>query len=256
MVARLTVGAALFALATVAQAAVEKGTAKVVAVHGGVELSTDGSSWAPVKRGQNLREGAVIRTTGTSAVDLDLGRNGSNLRLLPNTTVALAALTYEETGVETIVNTQIDLRAGRVLGHVQKLSAASKYEVRTPKVVAGIRGTRYDISAEGKVVVAEGSVVVVAYRDDGSTITRVVNANEVFTPASGVVTPATEADLGDVGGSASSVAGIASLPPLEGAFFDDRTAIDRVVLPTDVFVSRTQPKDQPSGTTPPPTGGE
>src|SRR4030095_2150522 len=153
MVARLTVGAAMWALAAAAHAAVEKGLAKVVELKGSVEISVDGSQWAPLGRGASLREGAVIRTSAGQA-ELDLGKNGSRLRILPDSTVALSALTFEETGVETVINTQIDLKQGRVMGHVQKLSAASKYEVRTAKVVAGIRGTRYDISAEGRVVVA------------------------------------------------------------------------------------------------------
>lgn len=243
MMARLGLGAVVLALASAAQAAVEKGTAKVLAVHGTAEVSTDGSQWKALRRGEALHEGALIRTTSSAAADLDLGRNGSQLRILPNTTVALSALTYEETGVETVINTQIDLRAGRVLGNVQKLSAASKYEVKAPKAVATIRGTRYDFQADGRLVVAEGSVVVVAYRDDGSTITRVVNANEMFTPVSGLVTPATEADLGDVGGSASSVPGIVALPPLQSKMFNERAPFDRIVLPADTFISRTQPKD-------------
>jgi len=243
MMARLGLGAVVLALASAAQAAVEKGTAKVLAVHGTAEVSTDGSQWKALRRGEALHEGALIRTTSSAAADLDLGRNGSQLRILPNTTVALSALTYEETGVETVINTQIDLRAGRVLGNVQKLSAASKYEVKAPKAVATIRGTRYDFQADGRLVVAEGSVVVVAYREDGSTITRVVNAKEMFTPVSGLVTAATEADLGDVGGSASSVPGIVALPPLQSKMFDERNQFNRIVLPADTFISRTQPKD-------------
>ena len=245
--ARLTVGAALLALASASQAAVEKGAAKVVAVQGAAEISSDGATWTALRRGESLREGVVIRTTGTAAADLDLGRNGSRLRVMPNSTVALSALSYEDTGLETIVNTQIDLRQGRVLGQVHKLSSASKYEVKSAKAVSTIRGTRYDISSEGKVVVAEGAVVVVAFREDGSTVTRVVNANETFTAVSGVVTPATEADLSDIGGSASSVPGIVALPPLQGADFDERTSIDRVILPTDVHISRTQPNSNASG---------
>jgi hypothetical protein len=97
---------------------------------------------------------------------------------MPNSTVALAALTYEQTGLETIVNTQIDLRSGKVVGHVQKLSTASKYEVKAAK--SGGHGPRhpvFDMEADGKLVVAEGSVVVVvALKEDGSTVTRVVNA--------------------------------------------------------------------------------
>jgi len=246
LVARLSLGAALLALAAGAQAAVEKGSAKVVGVQGTAEYSVDGSSWTALKRGEVLREGAVIRTVGASGADLDLGRNGSGLRVMPDSVVAFSALTYEETGVETVVNTQIELRAGRVLGNVQKLTSTSKYEVKAPKSVATIRGTRYDMAASGRLVVAEGSVVIVAYREDGSTVTRVVNANETFSPVSGVVTPATEADLGDVGGSASSVPGIAALPPLQSMVYNWQQYIDRAVLPTGAFVSRAQPADTSS----------
>ncbi len=245
-VARLSLGAALLALATGAQAAVEKGSAKVVGVQGTAEYSVDGSTWTALKRGEVLREGAMIRTTGASGADLDLGRNGSVLRVMPESSVAFTALTYEETGVETVVNTQIQLRAGRVVGHVQKLASTSKYEIKAPKAVATIRGTRYDMSASGRLVVAEGSVVIVAYREDGSTVTRVVNANEVFSPVSGLVTPAVEADLGDVGGSSSSVPGIAALPPLQSMVFNWQQLIDRTVLPTGAFVSRANPKDPAS----------
>ncbi len=241
MMARLGIGAVVLALASVAQAAVEKGTAKVLAVQGSAEISTDGTQWKALKRGEALHEGAWIRTSSSSAADLDLGRNGSQLRIMPNSTVSLAALTYEDTGLETVVNTQIELREGRVLGNVHKLAAASKYEVKSAKAVATIRGTRYDFQADGRLVVAEGSVVVVSYRDDGSTITRVVNANEMFSPVSGMVTPAADADLGDVGGSASSVPGIVALPALQSKMFDERGPIDRIVLPVAPFVSRTQP---------------
>ena len=244
LVARLSIGAALLALASAAQAAVEKGTAKVVAVQGTAEVSTDGVQWTALNKGEKLHEGAMIRTAGSAAADLDLGRNGSLLRLMPNSTVALSALTYEQTGVETIINTQIDLRAGRILGDVNKLSAASKYEIRTTKAVATVHGTRYEMSADGKLIVAEGSVVIVAYKEDGTTITRVVSAGEVFSPVSGVVTTATEADLVDVGGSASSVPGIVALPALQSKMIHEANFFDRIVLPVDTFVSRTQPSDR------------
>ncbi len=243
MVTRLTLGVALLALTSAAQAAVEKGSAKVTALQGAVETSMDGSTWTALRTGESLREGSMVRTTSASAADLDLGRNGSNLRIMPSSTVALTALTYEETGVETAINTQIDVRAGKVVGVVHKLSSVSKYEVKTAKAVATVRGTRYSMTAEGNLVVAEGSVVVVALKDDGSTITRVVNASEAFSPVSGLVTPATDADLGDVGGSASSVPGIVALPALQSRIFDVNTAVDRVVLPSGVQISRTQPKD-------------
>lgn len=233
--ARLSVGAALLALAAVAQAAVEKGAAKVTAVHGTAEISLDGSSWTTLKRGEVLREGAVLRTAAGSVTDLDLGKNGSLLRVMPETTITFSALTFENTGVETIINTKIDLQAGRVLGHVQKLSSVSKYEIKTPKTLATVHGTRYDISCCGNLVVTEGSVVVVAYREDGTAITRVVNARESFSPVSGAVSPISSAD--ELEGP-SSIPGITAFPPLQSPFLYDRTVLDRSILPADVVVSR------------------
>ena len=244
LVARLTVGAALLAFASAAQAAVEKGTAKVVAVQGAAEYSTDGTTWTSLTRGESLGEGVVVRTATSAAADLDLGRNGAQLRVMPGSTVALSALSFEQTGIETIINTQIEVRSGKVVGNVQKLSAASKYELKAAKVVATVRGTRYSMGADGKLVVGEGSVVVVAVKEDGSTVTRVVNGGEAFSPISASVSPATEADLGDVGGSASSIPGIVALPALQGLLFDTRTVVDRTGLPARPFISRSQPSDQ------------
>jgi len=240
-VARLTLGVALAALATSAQAAVEKGSAKVLELVGAVETSTDGSTWTSLNRGDVLHEGSMVRTTAKSAADLDLGRNGSRLRVMPGSTVALTSLSFEETGVEAAVNTGIEVRTGRVVGVVSKLSTVSKYEVKATKVVSKVRGTRYSMAADGKLVVGEGSVVVLVTQPDGSVATRVVNSSEAFSPVSGLVGPASESDLGDVGGSASSVPGIAALPPLQGMFFDPTTQIDRTVYPTGLSISRVKP---------------
>lgn len=238
---RFSAGAALVALAMTAQAAVEKGAAKVLGVRGTAEYSLDGAKWTALKKGETLREGVMLRTASKSGADLDLGRNGARFRLLPNTAVSFSALSFEETGVETIVNTQIQLTAGRVVGAVQKLSSASKYEVKAPKATATVRGTRYAMGVGGDLTVGEGSVMVLSYRDDGTTITRVVNAGEAFSPVSGKVQPATDATLEDVGGDVSSVSGIAALPPLQSRLLDERTALDRTILPVEPQISRPAP---------------
>ncbi len=235
---RFSAGAVLVALAMTAQAGVEKGAAKVLDVQGQAEFSVDGSTWASLKKGETLREGARVRTAGKSGADLDLGRNGARFRLLPNSAVTFSALSFEETGVETIVNTEIQLTAGRVVGAVHKLSSASKYEVKAPKATATVRGTRYVMGVNGDLTVGEGSVMVLSYRSDGTTLTRVVNAGESFNPASGLVQPAVDAALEDVGGENSSVSGIAALPPIQSRLFDSRTALDRTVLPVDPQISR------------------
>jgi hypothetical protein len=74
---------------------------------------------------------------------------------------------------------------------VKKLSASSKYEVKIPNGVAGIRGTVYMISSSGVVNVLSGSVVVAIVGSDGTVITRVVTAHESYDPATNTITQLT-----------------------------------------------------------------
>jgi hypothetical protein len=69
-------------------------------------------------------------------------------------------LTGVETGADRVSETLLDLKQGRISGTVKKLSAASKYEVKLPNGVAGIRGTIFDIQAAGVIKVYVGSMVV------------------------------------------------------------------------------------------------
>jgi hypothetical protein len=90
--------------------------------------------------------------------------------------------------LDTVTDTQLDLREGRILGVVRRLTAGSRYEVKTPRGVAGIRGTggtEYDISANGTVHVITGQVVMV-YIDPADPgrppVVVTVNAGETANP--------------------------------------------------------------------------
>lgn len=181
--------AALLAVAAVTTAyAAQPGKAVVRSVAGAAEYSVSGP-WMPLRVGQELGPGSSVRTANDSSVVLFLDQNGPYVKLTENTTLGIDKLTFEPTGVDTIIDTQLDLKSGRVVGIVRKLSTTSKYEIKTPTGVAGIRGTEYSISATGQVYVLSGSVVVVSVRADGSVLTQVVNAGEMFNPASGRVEP-------------------------------------------------------------------
>jgi len=164
-----------------AQAA-QVGKAVVRQVTGAAEASV-GGAWKALRVGDQLLPGSVVRTANNSTVDLFLDQNGPLVRLTENTTLGIDKLNFENTGVDTVVETQLDLKSGRLVGIVKRLSATSKYEVKTPNGVAGIRGTRYTISADSSVMVVDGQVVVVFVKADGSVVTQVVNAGEKFNPA-------------------------------------------------------------------------
>src|SRR5687768_3818620 len=173
--------AALLSAAT-AQAAPEQNKAIVRTVRGTANYSTDrGANWRALKVGTALTQNSVVRTAPGSMVDLFLGDNGPVVRVTEDTTLGIDRLTIDRTGVDKVIETQLDLRNGRILGDVKRLAAASKYEVKTPHGVAGIRGTRYDISADGTVKVVEGQVVVV-YIVNGVASTATVNEGQMARP--------------------------------------------------------------------------
>jgi hypothetical protein len=172
-------------LAMASAQAVETGKAVVRSLKGAADYSEGGGAWAPLKQGMTLKPGTLIKTGNDACVDLFLDRNGPLVRLMENTTLGLDKLCFEPTGADTVIETQLDLKAGKIVGIVKKLAATSKYEVKTPNGVAGIRGTEYIISATGEVQVIDGSVVVVYVKPDGTVQTAVVNKGQKFNPSTG-----------------------------------------------------------------------
>jgi len=168
-------------LACSAQAA--PGRAVVRNVRGTASYAEQGGEWRPLKGGQALGPGATVKTGVDGAADLYLGEYGPDVHLFDSTTLGLDRLNIERTGAEAAVETQLNLSAGTIRGEVRKLSAASKYEVKTPNAVVGVRGTKYQISANGVVHVIEGSMVVVYINPSTQQMsTHTVGAGQTFVP--------------------------------------------------------------------------
>ena len=111
-----------------------------------------------------------------------------------NTLLGIDKLTATQTGADVVTETQLDLKAGHIFGSVKKMSAASKYEVKIPNGVAGIRGTVYDISAEGVIKVLSGSVVLAYVGPDGTVVTQVIMGLQQFDARTGTLTPLPDTD--------------------------------------------------------------
>jgi len=167
--------------------AAEAGKAVVRTIRGQVQYQESGGQWLPLKVGQVLKAGSTVRTANDSHADLFMDQNGPVIRLVENTTLGLDKLSFTVTGVDTIIETQLDLKSGRIIGIVRKMADQSKYEIKTPNGVAGIRGTEYDITATSVLRVVSGSMVIVYVKTDGTVITQVVNSNEMFVPSDGTV---------------------------------------------------------------------
>jgi hypothetical protein len=177
-------GVALLVAQSAASALAEQqeGKAVVRAIRGSAQYS-QGGEWLVLKQGKVLTAGAVIKTAVGSQVDLDIKKNGPIVRVTADTVLALDSLKFEETGTgETVIETKLNLTSGRILGSVNPLAAASKYEVKIPSGTVGIRGTEYDISANGVVSLNSGSANV-GYMVGNAMQNFIVNAGQTFTPA-------------------------------------------------------------------------
>lgn len=128
----------LFAVNTVQAASPGAAVVKKVV---GTATYTDARGGGAIKENDILFQGATITTGAGSYVDLDLGVNGNALRVEADSTLALNKLEYTK-AIATVTDTQIEVKKGSAVSNViNKLSKASKYEIKTPAGVAGIRGT-------------------------------------------------------------------------------------------------------------------
>jgi hypothetical protein len=110
------------------------------------------------------------------------------VRVTENTTLALDKLTLTDTGADTVVEVQLNVPEGTILGNVEKLATASKYEIKVPNGVAGIRGTKFRISSSSLIVLTKGTLVFVYVPPGGTPMpyTLVAPPPVYFSPIEGV----------------------------------------------------------------------
>lgn len=196
---------------------------KVLRVQGAAQYSTDSRNWMPLSGGEVLQPGSVIRTADKSTVDILLGdKNAATprqsyasgassvipvsassdnskyipeeeranvIRIFQSTVLGVDKLTAKRTGVDEVTETQLDLRAGQIMGVVKKQSGGSKYEVKIPNGVAGIKGTVYVLSSSGVLDVVRGKMVIAIVAADGSVNPRLVTSKNGFDPTTGLISP-------------------------------------------------------------------
>ncbi len=187
---RMTLVAALLGVLSAGSAFAKDGSAIVRAIKptaqdatASAQYSTSSESgWKALRTGKVLREADTIRTGAFTNVDMFLGANGPVLRVTEDTTLTFDALTFQNVEAETVIRTELDLRNGRILGRVKKLASASKYSIKTPVGVAAIRGTDFDISANGKLVILRGRGEMNLVGPGGEVTSFSVGQNQVFDP--------------------------------------------------------------------------
>jgi hypothetical protein len=201
------------------------GYATVVRVAGAAFYSLGaGQAEHPLVAGKVLPVGATIRTEHNGVVDFVLGKavnspqsvwqpqriaaasdspvtgmvsyNPSTeqnvVRLTPDTTLGIDKLNVTDTGADTVSDTELNLKKGKIFASVKKLTGASQYLIKLPNGIAGVRGTMFVISADGTVAVFEstgGGVVLSLVSSDGTTHTYLVTPGQSLDPATGKPSP-------------------------------------------------------------------
>jgi hypothetical protein len=169
-------------MAVSALAQMQQGQAKVLAVKGSAQYS-EGGAWMPLAVGAVLKAGAVVQTAAGSSAKLTLLENGKLLVMDEQTTVGLTKMTFDKTGTDLVIETELNLTAGRIVGNVKKTSNASRYEVKTPVSTVGIRGTGFEVSATGLTRCFVGALSVSFKAPDGTVSQYQVGAGQTFDPA-------------------------------------------------------------------------
>ena len=191
-------------------------------------MLANGGKWLPLQTGEMLKSGAVVKTGAKSRADLFLGINGSMLRLAANTELKFTRLAIEESPIESIAQTEMELISGRVIGNVRKLPMGSSYVIKTPMGVADIKGTVYDINADGELIVLSGKV---RYTDNA-------NGKEVLIASGGKYVGGREVKAAD-----DEKAESAAAAPTDSTGFPGFT----ISAPLRQGVWENQPRDQRGG---------
>jgi len=189
----------------------------VVRIQGEARYSLGDNVWHPLLVGKILGSGAIIQSAANSTVDIVLSGEPiampqaapspntigyapdpnvrglvsykpmvqqNVIRMFGDTVLAVDKLTQFDTGVDTVSDTELDLRAGRIFLNVKKMSATSQFIIKIPNGVAGIRGSSGCISADGSVQWFTGEIVISIIKN-GQPFTYTVDGGFGFNPQTG-----------------------------------------------------------------------
>jgi hypothetical protein len=135
--------------ATMASAGQVKRTALLSDFSGRAEVKDASGKWQPAAKGMVLGQGDVIRTLKDSSAQLALDGDiqSATVNLKQNSQLTIAELYKDQD--KNSQNTLLDLALGEVLIKTKKLQeAGSRFEVKTPTSIVGVRGTEFSVAVE------------------------------------------------------------------------------------------------------------
>jgi hypothetical protein len=150
IVSILCIAALVLGMATLAYAVESKRTAQILSIDGQAEVKLAGDSdWSPAQVGMVLKEGDALKTAAGSLLMLNVDGKGQTATVeVKERSQLLLSEMLADTSAGTS-KTLLDLAMGEVLIKAQKVHGEqSKFEVKTPTSIVGVRGTTFNVKVE------------------------------------------------------------------------------------------------------------
>jgi hypothetical protein len=198
----------------------------------------NGNGAVALAPGAEISSGSVITTSPESEVVLKLGSNV--LRIFGSTTVSLDRLNEEATTAGVVIDTQLDLRDGKIAGAVAKFaSALSKFEIKVPTGVVSVDGssnaTSFYVAAPDDIRIIQGSGIFVYNRDGVVSSARIDGGSRFAAGATTTVQTMTPVEVADTQAITPDATAISTVTQTTAI-----TAVQTTVNPANFFISPTK----------------
>jgi hypothetical protein len=145
-------------------------SARVIATSGPVEHAFGKNAYVPLTQATTLGEGDRIRTGPNGFVTLELP-DGSHVTVGHDGELDIGAL--RRTALTGAADRVLDLRRGEVESQVTHATREDdRFQIRSPSVVAGVRGTRFKVAYNGDAQSTNVEVIEGAVKASFGNVTR------------------------------------------------------------------------------------
>jgi len=170
------------------------GKALVRSVSGDATYTKANGEKGNLRVNMDLEAGTTISTGHDAFVYLNVNGYLSTVRVAADTTFTISEMTRVGSARDGDTDTMLEIKTGEILGRVKKISHNSRYEIKTPHGVAGIRGTDFNIKVvlqqDGTFLVTFTSVegeLIVAAIVAGDKVVKILTTAETWSPGYGDV---------------------------------------------------------------------
>lgn len=148
--AKFLLGFVLSILVAVPAFALNPDQAKVAQITGDAQYKKAGTSdWIKLETDMVLTQGDSIKTADESEVVMELTGAAKTAEIVVRKNSEFIFKTFQHDPELKEDTTLLDVSLGAVLVRAEKLVGASKFEVKTPTSIVGIRGTTFEVRVAG-----------------------------------------------------------------------------------------------------------